>query len=177
MKFMPADNLPRQRLVVALLIAVLGVCYLATLRSGEPWGDDFAMYILQARNIASGHWSAPTGYIYNPHLPKVGPRAYPPLFPLMLAPLYRIWGLNLTPMKVEVVLFFLAALYLVFEFSRRQLPFPHAAGIVAVLGLSPYFWEFKESVVSDWPFLFFAMLALCVILACDQRGWRGTPGA
>src|SRR5207248_1004920 len=86
-------------------------------------------------------------------------------------------GLNLTPMKVEVVLFFLAALYLVFEFSRRQLPFPHAASIVAVLGLSPYFWEFKESVVSDWPFLFFAMLALCVILACDQRGWRGTPGA
>src|SRR5207245_1178896 len=60
---------------------------------------------------------------------------------------------------------------------RRQLPFPHAAGIVAVLGLSPYFWEFKESVVSDWPFLFFAMLALCVILACEEHGWRSTPGA
>jgi hypothetical protein len=168
---------PRQRLMVAVLVAVLGVFYLATLRAGQPWGDDFAMYILQARNFASGAWSAPTGYIYNPHLPKIGPPAYPPVFPLMLAPLYRIWGLNLTPMKVEVVLFFLAALYLVFEFAGRQAPFPYAAGIVAVLGFSPYFWEIKDGIVSDLPFLFFSMLALCAISACDRRAWQNTTGA
>jgi len=171
------NSVPRHRLIMALVVAVLGVFYLATLRRGQPWGDDFAMYILQARNIASGAWSAPTGYIYNPHLPKLGPPAYPPVFPLMLAPLYRIWGLNLTPMKAEVVLFFLAALYLVFEFAGRQAPFPYAAGIVAVLGCSPFFWEFKDSIVSDLPFLFFSMLALCTISACDRRAWQSTAGA
>jgi len=166
-----------QRLVIALGIALLGAGYLTTLRAGQPWGDDFAMYILQARDIAEGHWFGPTGYIYNPHLPKIGPPSYPPLFPMLLAPVYAAWGLNLTPMKLEVILFFLGALYLVFEFAMRQTTFPFAAGIVAALGLSPYFWEIKESVVSDLPFLFFTMLALCVIAACDRRGWQSTAGA
>jgi hypothetical protein len=40
----------------------------------------------------------------------------------------------------------LAALYLVFEFAGRHGPFPYAAGIVAVLGFSPYSWEVKGSI-------------------------------
>ena len=144
--------LPLHRLSIAAGIILLGAVYLATLRQGQQWGDDFAMYILQARNVAAGQWSAPTGYIYNPHAPKVGPAAYPPVFPLMLAPLYRIWGLNLTPMKVEVTLCLLAALYLVFEFGAHLMPFAWAAGATAAVGLSPYFAAFKENVVSDLPF-------------------------
>ena len=169
--------LPWQRITIGLFIALLGAWYFATLRGGQPWGDDFAMYLIQARNIAEGHWFGPTGYIYNPHLPKIGPPAYPPVFPLLLALSYGAFGLDLTPMKVEVVLFFLAALYLIFAFTVRQVPFPFAAGIVAVTGLSPYFWELKESIVSDLPFLFFAMLALCAIAACERRGWRSTAEA
>jgi hypothetical protein len=165
-----------QRIAIGFGIALLGVVYLATLRSGQPWGDDFAMYIIQARNIADGHWFGPTGVIYNPRVVS-GPTAYPPVFPVLLAPLYRVWGMSLTPMKVEVVLFFLAALYLIFEFMARQTPFPWAAGIVAVFGLSPYFWELKESIVSDLPFLFFSMLALCVIAACERQGWQSSVGA
>ena len=168
--------LPRQRVAIVLLIALLGVFYFATLRPGHVWGDDFAMYILQARNIASGHWTAPTGYIYNPQV-ALSPAEYPPLFPLMLSPLYRIWGLNLTPMKVEVILFFLAGLYLMFEFHSRHLPFPYAAGIVLALGLSPYFWQIKEDVMSDLPFFFFTFLTLCVISACDRQGWKSSVGA
>jgi hypothetical protein len=167
----------RQRLAVILFIALLGVFYFCTLRQGQPWGDDFAMYILQARNIASGDWTPPAGYIYNAHTARVGPPAYPPLFPLMLAPSYRIWGLNLTPMKVEVDLCFLAGLYLMFQFLSRYVPFPVAIGIVVLIGLSPYFWEIKESVVSDLPFFFFSFLTLCVISACDRNGWKSTAAA
>jgi hypothetical protein len=173
----PNHLLPRQRLAIILLIAVLGVFYFCTLRQGEAWGDDFAMYIMQARNIASGDWTPPTGYIYNAHTARIGPPAYPPLFPLMLSPVYRIWGLNLTPMKVEVDLCFLAGLYLVFRFLSRYAPFPVLTVIVALLGLSPYFWEIKESVVSDFPFFFFSFLTLCVISACDRSGWKSTPAA
>jgi hypothetical protein len=173
----PYSPLPQQRLAIILFIAVLGIFYFCTLRQGQPWGDDFAMYILQARNIASGDWTPPTGYIYNVHTAHVGPPAYPPLFPLMLSPLYRIWGLNLTPMKVEVDLCFLAGLYLVFQFLSRYAAFPVATGVVVLVGLSPYFWEIKESVVSDLPFFFFSFLTLCVISACDRNGWKSTPAA
>ena len=163
-----------QRAVIAVFLALIAAWYLATLRPGAPWGDDWAMYVLQARNIAEGHWFGPTGYIYNPHVPKIGPPSYPPLFPVLLAPLYSVWKLNLTPMKVEVILLFLAALYLIFEYTARQVPFPFAAGIVAAIGLSPSFWDMKEAVNSDVPFLFFAMLALCVIAACERRQWKST---
>lgn len=173
----PARLSFQQRIAVLLFIALLGVFYFSTLRDGEPWGDDFAMYIMQARNISLGDWSAPSGYVHNPHLPRVGPPAYPPLYPLLLSPLYKIWGLNLTPMKIEVVLFFLAGLYLVFEFLSRQAPFFYAAGIVVLLGLSPYFWEIKESVVSDLPFFFFSFLTLFAISACDRDGWKSTACA
>ena len=32
------------------------------------------------------------GQFYNPAVPVYGPRAYPPVFPLLLAPLYRQFG-------------------------------------------------------------------------------------
>ena len=40
--------------------------YLATIREGHDWGDDFSMYIRHAQNIAHGEPYAETGYIYNP---------------------------------------------------------------------------------------------------------------
>lgn len=61
-----------------------------TIRPGQPWGDDFAMYILHAKNIASGKAYTDTGYIPNPGYAVLGPAAYPPLFPLVLSPVYRM---------------------------------------------------------------------------------------
>ena len=40
-----------RRLVLGL-IALIGVFYLATIREGHRWGDDFSLYILHAKNIA-----------------------------------------------------------------------------------------------------------------------------
>src|SRR5262245_27882668 len=63
---------------VTLCAVVIGIFYLSTVRSGQPWADDFSLYIAHARNIANGASYADTGYIYNPHNPAVGPRVYPP---------------------------------------------------------------------------------------------------
>ncbi|HEV2672560.1 MAG TPA: hypothetical protein VGU74_15810, partial [Gemmatimonadales bacterium] len=71
------------------LALVVGVLYLATIRAGHGWGDDFAQYILHARNIAAGVPYTQTGYIYNPDNPEVGPRAYPPGFPVLLVPVVK----------------------------------------------------------------------------------------
>jgi hypothetical protein len=77
-------------------------------------------------------------------------------------------------MKAAVILLFLGALYLIFEYSAREVPFAFSAGIVAAIGLSPAFWDMKEAVNSDLPFLFFAMLTLCTIAACERREWKST---
>src|ERR1043166_7636509 len=112
------------------LAVVVGVFYLATIRAGHHWGDDFAQYIQQARNIAAGEPNASTGYIYNPHNPVVGPRAYPPGFPLLLAPVVKIFGLDFRPMKVLVILCFVGVLLLMPLVFGKDLPPPYAAALI-----------------------------------------------
>src|SRR2546426_4346019 len=105
---------------VAIIVLVCAF-YLLTVRAGQPWGDDFAMYILEARNLAERAPLSETGYIYNPSNPSVGPKLYPPVFPVLLVPGYLIGGLNnLTPMKVEIVVFFVAILVVLWRGLRSE---------------------------------------------------------
>jgi len=142
-------------------IAVLvGLFYLATIRAGHDWGDDFALYIQHARNIAAHVPYSETGYIYNPHNPAIGPRAYPPGFPLLLAPVVAVFGLELVPMKVVIVLCFVGALLMLPRVFQRDLSPRYMAALILVMGLNPFFWDFKDQVLSDIPFLFFTLLSL-----------------
>jgi hypothetical protein len=120
------------------------------------------MYIHHAENIVQGKAYSDTGYIYNPKVP-LGPPTYPPVFPLFLAPLEKVFGLDLTPMKVEVVAFFAGALLLLTLLLRTEMPFPALMGLLAVVGFSPFYWQFKDDVLSDVPFLFFVALALLIV--------------
>ena len=140
--------------------ALIGLFYLATIRPGHAWGDDFAQYIHHARNLATGVPYAETGYIYNPHNPAIGPRTYPPGFPLLLAPVVKLFGLDLGPMKILIVGCFVGVLLLMPLVFRRDLPVPYVAGLILVMGLNPYFQELKDHVISDIPFLFFTLLSV-----------------
>lgn len=163
------------RLLFSCFLVLLGAFYLTHLREGHVWGDDFAMYIAQAKNIALGRPLADTGYIFDPHSPGLGPSAYPPAFPLLLSPVYRIWGLDLSMMKTEIVLIFLVALFFAFELISIHLTHAYSAVLVGVLGCSPYFYEAKDSVTSDLPFLCFVMLSLLVLSKCENQGWKSLP--
>src|SRR6266853_6922701 len=143
----------RQLAIVLALILAVGVFYIATIREGHLWGDDFAMYIHHAKNLAYGNAYADTGYIYNPHYPDLGPRAYPPLFPLVLAPVYKIMGLELGAMKVLDILLFLVFLFLLYLLFRPELPFGYLLAILTVLALNPYIWALKDQVISEFLFL------------------------
>ena len=175
----PLDGKPaasrRQHFLLGLMLLIIGVFYCTTIRPGHNWGDDFALYIHHAENIAYGHPYGDTGYIYNPAFPGVGPRNYPPVFPVLLAPVYYFFGLNLTAMKVEGVLLFLLILLLVYNFFRDKLPFPYALALVVLLGLNPFFWDEKDTVLSDEPFLLFFYLAVNLAYYSRREGstwWR-----
>lgn len=164
----PDDTRPwltpaRRRATVVALIALATLFFIATIRDGHAWGDDFAQYIGHARNLISGNPYEATGYLYNPAVPFGGPRTYPPVFPLLLAPAVKAFGVSLTVLKIEVILFFAGTLGLIYAFLRRRASFVTAAGTVALLGFSPFFWDFKDNVLSDVPFLFFVMLGLFAI--------------
>ena len=149
---MPRSPSGQLAIVLALLLAI-GAIYIATMREGHIWGDDFAMYIHHAKNLAYGSAYAETGYIYNPHYPDIGPRAYPPLFPLLLAPVYGIMGLDLGAMKALNVLLFLAFLFLLYLLFRAELPFIYVLAILIMLAFNPYMWALKDQINSDCLFL------------------------
>jgi hypothetical protein len=88
---------------------------------------------------------------------------YPPVFPLLLAPLYKMFGLSLLPMKVEQVFFIILTLALVSILWHRYLGTAYCLALVAILGFSPAFWWAKENILSDLPFLFLFYAAVCLL--------------
>ena len=164
------ESLQRQsRLLGPALIVLVAVFHLTTLRSGHDWGGDFALYILHAQNIVEGQPYAQTPYIYNPHYPQLSPRAYPPVYPLMLAPLYAAYGSGppsmktITAMQVQLICIFVAWLAVIWWSLKDRLSPLGALGLIAALGFSPYLWLFKHSILSDIPFAMFVYVSLWLI--------------
>lgn len=145
------------------IILIVSVFYFTTIREGHNWGGDFSMYIRHAKNIAEGTDYKDTGYIYNPFYPYFAPKTYPPVFPFLLALVYKLFGLKLAIMKIEVILFFLMSLFIIFLVFKAELPFQYSLVMIAVVGFNPYFWDFKDNILSDIPFMFFTYLSILLI--------------
>lgn len=146
-----------------ILILLTGFFYLATIRTGQNWGDDFAMYIHHAQNFVQGRSYSDTGYIYNPFAPGVGPRSYPPIYPLMLAPIYAVWGFDFTPMKIEIILFFIGSLILLVLYYRKFFTLSYLSSYILLIGFNANYWDFKDNIQSDIPFLFFLCLTIFLL--------------
>lgn len=175
-------SMPTGRFKTFALALAAGVClfHLLTLRAGQGWMDDYAQYVLHARNLAEGRSYADTGYILNPSYQTAGPVTYPPVFPLLLAPVYKYAGMNLQAMKALTVLFFAAFLYVMCLLFRGPLGERGAPTCAALVGLSPVFWKFKDYLYAEYPFLFFSFAALYawrLARSAEDGGGRWLPRA
>ncbi len=141
----------------AALIFAIVLLHWFTIRPGFTWhSSDYSLYLSHARNIVEGRPYGSTGYILNPAFRSHSPLSYPPVFPLMLAPVYAVFGLNFEAMRGVCVVFFgllLAGVYLVL---RTRAPAACAFAAVAAFGLNPLCWSMKDLVIPD--FLFAALL-------------------
>lgn len=156
-------HVDKSNLLTVFLIIIIGSFYIATIREGHDWGGDFSMYIHHAKNICEGIDYRATGYIYNPFSPDLSPKAYPPVFPLLLAPIYCVFGFDLTVMKIEIIVIFLIFLLVFYRIVKDNLPLGYSLAILLTIGLNPFFWHFKDNILSDIPFLVFAYLSLMLI--------------
>lgn len=161
--------------ILALALAV-GAFYLLTPRHGQGWMDDYAQYVRHAANLAEGRPYADTGYILNPSYQVAGPVTYPPVLPLLLAPVYKLAGPDLRAMKALTVVCFAGFLYVLCLLFREGLGEKRALLLAALVGLSPVFWKFKDYLYAEYPFLLFSFAALLVYgRARDAeragRGW------
>ena len=161
---------------LGILIATILVFYALLLRPGVTWADDWATYIQNALNIIHGSTYGDTGYIVNPAA-NIGPSAYPPLYPLMLVLPISIWGVDFDAIRTFHLIGWAAFLVFVYFLSRRRLSFPLSFLLVAAVGLSPYFFSFKDYITSEVLFLPLLFLTFVVAVRIEERATNGRAPA
>lgn len=146
--------------------------------NGQNWGDDFASYILQARSVYEGTIASfveSNSFAMGESTRVIGPGAYPWGLPIILAPVYAVFGLDTMAFKFVILLFFVGFLTLMWCGLRSGIDTRQRILIVSLFGFNPYFLAFGDNVLSDIPFLFFSTAAivlterLCQPLSSTRR--------
>jgi 4-amino-4-deoxy-L-arabinose transferase-like glycosyltransferase len=151
------------RAAAAILLLSCAV-NLATLDGGHDWGDDFAGYVRHAANLAQGRPYGSTSWIPDAE-GEIAPAEYPPGFPLLLAPVFAVTGLNFRALKVLPALSLTIALLLLARIFAREIGPWALVCWAALCAAHHYFVLLKNMVLSDFPFL---MLCAAALLAMER---------
>ena len=150
-------------LTVTALLVLTAVLYVAGMENNHRWWGDFSLYLGHAKNIAELQPYSDTGYIPNPYRLWLSPLSYPPVYPYLLAPVYKIFGLNLLAAKLLNLGLFLATIWFFYRYIANRLTQPSARlGTAILLAMSPWFWSMKDLILSDIPFVFFTVVAIAL---------------
>jgi len=129
------------------------------IKSSHDWGDDFAQYIHQAINIYNGTSQLQTGYIYNPQF-MMGPPAYPSGFPLLLVPVYALFGNSIYHFDLYMSLFLFTTSLLMFYFFQKHFSALISGLIVLVFIYNPWTLNFKTEIMSEFPFTLLLLISV-----------------
>ena len=162
---------------VATLGAVLVIAAVvaeATHRHGHTQGDDFALYLRQARSLFDGDIGAVIAdnrfSVLNSDN-SFSPVVYPWGWPILLAPFVHLWGLDYDRLKIVVVLAYCLFLLLLHGIVRRRLGRVMALGVVGVLATAPPFLTHTDELISEFPHL----LAVAAFVWWYDRVRRKSP--
>ncbi len=149
-----------------LVILIVFIINLISFKNGHDWGGDFAGYIGQAKSVVEGkidEFISINKYRFEKSTIWIYPVLTPWGLPLLLSPVYYFFGLDIYIMKIYISLFFLPALLLLFLIFKNKLDYFQNLMLVAIVGFNPWLFGLKESILSDIPYLFFALLSLFLI--------------
>ena len=154
---------------VIFLFMVLGFsCLLAwySLTKGYNWGGDFSQNIMQAQSVWRGEISIflqMNRFTMEQSTYQVGPIAYPWGFPVLLAPFYAFFGLDMVALKSINIGFYMIFLILIWFGFRRYHSFFWLAILACLFAFNPFLLNFMNSISSDIPFLVFSTISVLLI--------------
>jgi 4-amino-4-deoxy-L-arabinose transferase-like glycosyltransferase len=156
---------------LAAFLIVLYAYFAARLTPGVvSEGTDWAMYVMHARNIAEGLPYTHTGYVFQPEsTTEVGANSYPSGFPLLLAPFYAAFGLNIRLFKLLNAAFLVLSLWPVYLFARRTLSQTGSLLLTVALSFSTLFLAEADGIGSDAPYQLVSFLVLLLLLRIYDR--------
>ncbi|WP_133511796.1 ArnT family glycosyltransferase [Candidatus Thiosymbion oneisti] len=142
------------KLQIGLLLSVSCVLIYGLLTDIHNWGGDFSGYIMQAKSIVEQDIS---GYIASSNSV-----IYPWGFPILLAPFYKVFGLDILWLKMVGVICYVLFLLVIYHGFTKYHSRAGILGVTAVFALNPHMLTFLNQILSDIPFLLFS--TLCVFL-------------
>ena len=136
--------------------------FFINVRDSHDWGEDFAQYIHQAINITKGVPQTETGVIVDENIPGVHIATRPVGFPLMLAPVYLLFGNSIKAFSIFITFILILCCCALYIFYKTY--FNNLISILLVLSFAynPYTLNFKMEIMSDIPFTLFLVICLIV---------------
>ncbi|MGZ3929991.1 MAG: hypothetical protein ACXVP0_01235 [Bacteroidia bacterium] len=149
-----------------VVIACLLPLMFFNIKHSHDWGDDFAQYLLEARNILEHKPIGQTGFVENPNF-VLGPNCYPPGFPLILALTSPFTHFGMAGLNVLISFFLVLVGYFSFLLLNKWFWFAPSLVLSLIIAYNPLCLHLKTEVLSDYPFT--AVLLLFFVLYLNDE--------
>jgi len=147
-----------------LLSAVVVWTAVGLHRNGHTWGDDFTLYLRQAGSLIDGNIGQVIAdnhfNVDNAARPGFSPYVYPWGFPILLAPFYRLFGLDYAALKLVEVASLVGFLWGFHAIVRRRMNRWPAFCTVAAVGTTLAYLIHTDKLVSEFPYMAAVVLTL-----------------
>lgn len=141
-------------ILFAVVVAAAAVLAVLLHRNGHARGDDFALYLRQARSLFDGNIAevvADNRFAVINSTGPFSPYAYPWGLPLLLSPFVHLWDLDYNRLKLIEVAAFCVWLVLVHGIVRRRVGRVLALAVIAVVATAPAFLSHTGQLLSEFP--------------------------
>lgn len=169
MESKPNGSLEKFAPFVPVILTTL--LYLALMTPGvDPITTDWAMYVMHARNIATGHAYTDTLYVYQPETAMYGASTYPTGYSLLLAPIYALFDLNIVAFKAVTDLALSLSLWPIYLLNRRYLSLAQSLLLTTAFGFSAAYLSLQDKLGSDALFQLASFAALVFAIRTFDSG-------
>lgn len=149
----------------AVIVSLLPLLFL-NIKTTHDWGDDFAQYLIEAKNISEGLPIGESGFVENPNY-ILGPNCYPPGLPLLIS----LTSNDIGALNVLMSFFLLLIGYFSFLLLNKWFHFLPALVLSLVVVYNPLCLSFKNEILSDLPFAAMVMLFFVLYLSDNKQKW------
>jgi hypothetical protein len=143
---------------------------------GHSWGDDFALYLRQARSIFDGTMAQVVSdnrfNVLNAAKPTFSPYAYPWGWPVILSPFVRAFGLDYAKLKLVEVAMLCGFLWVFHELVRSRANRWVAFGVVASVGTTLAYLQHTDELLSELPYMLVVAITLWYLDRVQRRHHR-----
>ncbi len=145
----------RYSILLSIGIVIFLAFNIPSLKEGHHWGPDYARFILHSLNIVAGR-----DYSYN--LPDLY-KDYPPGYPVIISPIILFFGVDYVKLKSVNILFWILYTVICYKILVRLHGKGYASSCSLLLLTSPWFFFFKQNIISDIPYSVFTLSSVFLL--------------